>query len=182
MRYVKLPMNNRNEFLNAMKPYGNLYGPVKISDSSYDFREISDVHTIDLDYTRTILPPRKYFFPPKEDLFTFDKEDCRLIDAYVDEGSFVLFGVHSCDIIGLRILDSRFIDDRPDPYYLKRRENGIIIGIDCEPDEYCFCNLRDADFAERGFDLFLHEIDGGYLIRVGSKRAQDHRRQHRTFH
>jgi len=171
LRYVKLPFDKRKEFLSALKSYGNLYAPVSISEHSYDFEQIDSVSEIRFDYNRTVLPPRKYFFPPNETMFTFNKKDCRLIDAYKDEGAFVIFGMHACDIIGLRVLDSRFIDDQPDTYYKKRRENGIIIGIDCVPDEFCFCNIRDADFADRGFDLFLHDLDEAYLIRVGSVKG-----------
>jgi len=168
LRYVKLPFDKKREFLNALKSYGNLYAPMSISEKAFDFKEIDSVSEIRFDYTRTVLPPRKYFFPPNETMFNFDKKDCRLRDAFEDPGPFVIFGMHACDIIGLRILDTKFLDDQPDTYYKRRRSKGIIIGIDCLPDEFCFCNIRDADFADRGFDLFLHELDDGFLIRVGS--------------
>jgi len=168
MRYLKLLFEKKMEFLEALKAYGTLYAPVRISEKSFDYKPVDRVEDIQFRYNRTVLPPRKYFFPPEESMFRFDKKDCRLTETYEDSGPFVIFGMHACDIIGLRILDSRFIDDQPDPYYKRRRENGIVIGLDCEPDEYCFCNVRDADFADTGFDLFLHELDDGFLIRVGS--------------
>ncbi len=168
MRYVKLPFEKRKEFLSALKNYGSLYAPVSISENNFDFKPVENVDEIRFDYNRTVLPPKKYFLYPNETMFTFDKKDCKLLEVYEDPGSFVIFGMHPCDIIGLRILDSRFIDDQPDTYYKRRRAKGIIIGIDCIPDKFCFCNIRDADFADRGFDLFLHELDDGFLIRVGS--------------
>ena len=42
-----------------------------------------------------------------------------------------------------------------DTYYQKRRKNIAIIGIDCTPDEHCFCRSMRADFVDRGFDLFF---------------------------
>jgi sulfhydrogenase subunit beta (sulfur reductase) len=104
-------------------------------------------------------------------MFEFNSEAMEMYEVYEDEGPIVLFGVHSCDIVGLRIMDSRFIDEEPDPYYTRRRNNGIIIGISCLPDEYCFCNVRRTEFVDRGFDLFLHEVSDGYVIRVGSVKG-----------
>lgn len=169
MRYVKILRENVDEFLKRInEDYGKLYAPVQISDKFYDFREINDIESIVFDYNRTIMPPRKYFYPPKERLFYYDREQVEMYDAYDEPAPFILFGVHACDIVGLRIMDSRFIDDEPDPYYQKRRKKGIIIGISCLPDEYCFCNVRRAEFVDTGFDLFFHEVSDGYVVRVGS--------------
>jgi len=171
MRYVKIQKEQIYEFLERLKAYGSLYAPKKISEKSYDFRSVEDVQEVVFDYHRTILPPRKFFYPTKETLFTFDNEAVEMYEAYEDSGPIVLFGVHACDIVGLRIMDANFIDDEPDPYYQKRRENGIIIGISCLPDEYCFCNVRRAEFVDKGFDLFLSEVSDGYLVRVGSVKG-----------
>lgn len=169
MRYVKIRRENVKSFLECLKSYGEFYGPIKISENFYDFRKVDDVNLVEFKYDRTISPPRKYFHPPQEKMFYFDKQKVELRDILPDENKrLVLFGLHACDIVGLRIMDSRFIDDQPDPYYCKRRENGIIIGISCLPDEYCFCNVRRLDFVDIGFDLFLHEIPDGYIVRVGS--------------
>ncbi len=167
MRYVKIPKQNIPAFLEYLKEYGNLYAPVRISEKFFDFREIDDVSLVAFSYNRTVQPPRKYFYPPEEVLFTFDREEVVLKDAYQDQGPFVIFGVHAYDILGLRIMHTRFIDDQPDPYYSRRKKNAIIIGMSFEPDEHCFSNLREADFVDAGFDLFLHELPDGYLIRVG---------------
>lgn len=177
MRYVKLKKDKVFEFLEYLKDFGILHAPIKISEKSYDFKEIDDVKQIEFDYNRTIMPLRKFFFPPKETMFYFNKDKQELYDACDDDSSeiacaeketFVLFGVHSCDIVGVRIMDSRFLDENPDPYYHKRRKRSIIVGLSCIPDEYCFCNVRGTDYVDTGFDLFLHDIDDGYLIRVGS--------------
>jgi sulfhydrogenase subunit beta (sulfur reductase) len=132
---------------------------------------VSDVKDVVFDYNRTLLPPRQFFYPPEEKMFDFDREAMEMYEHFEDKGPFVLFGVHACDIVGLRITDTNFIDDEPDPYYQRRRENGIIIGISCLPDEYCFCNVRRADFVDKGFDLFLSEVPDGYVIRVGSVKG-----------
>lgn len=171
MRYVKIKNEHINEFLERLKAYGSLYAPKKISEKFYDFRSVEDVQDVVFEYNRTILPPRKFFYPTKETLFTYDKDAVEMYEAYEDSGPIVLFGVHACDIVGLRIMDANFIDEEPDPYYQKRRENGIIIGISCLPDEFCFCNVRRAEFVDKGFDLYLSEVSDGYVIRVGSVKG-----------
>ncbi|NHJ85259.1 MAG: hydrogenase [Asgard group archaeon] len=171
MRYVKLKKERIYEFLERLKEYGALFGPKKVSNKGIDFREITEVEEVVFDYQRTLLPPRRFFYPPKEIIFEFDKEKVEMYEVYEDKGPIVLFGVHACDIVGLRIMDANFIDEDPDPYYQRRRQNGIIIGLSCLPDEYCFCNVRRSEFVDKGFDLFLSEVEDGYVIRVGSVKG-----------
>lgn len=168
MRYVKLPKERIYEFIEILKKYGTLYAPKKISEKFFDFRKIDNVQDVVFDYHRTIQPPKRFFYPPKETLFHFDKEAVEMYEAFEEEGPKVIFGMHACDIIGLRIMDSVFIDNEPDPYYQRRRKDGIIIGLSCFPDEYCFCNVRRTEFVDKGFDLFLSEVSDGFVIRVGS--------------
>lgn len=171
MRYVKLDKEKIFDFIEGLKAWGKLFAPKKVSDKSVDFCPVIDVNEVVFDYHRTLMPPKKYFYHTKERLFTYDKNEVEMYEAFEDKGPIVLFGVHACDIVGLRIMDSIFIDDEPDPYYQRRRENGIIIGISCLPDEYCFCNVRRAEFVDKGFDLFLSEVPDGFVIRVGSVKG-----------
>jgi len=168
MRYVKLPKENTYEFLERLKDWGRLYAPVKISEKFYDFREVEDVRNVEFHYNRTIMPPKKFFFLPREKMFEFSISKAEYRETIENVEPFVLFGLHACDIHGLKIMDTIYLDEFPDKYYKVRREKGIIIGISCMPDEYCFCNLRETDFADDGFDLFLHELPDGWLIRVGT--------------
>ncbi len=85
----------------------------------------------------------------------------------------ILFGVHACDIYALNILDQVFSGKYDDPYYQARRKNVAIIGIDCWPDEHCFCRSMRADFVDKGFDLFLGELGDHYLTFVGTALGDD---------
>ncbi len=168
LRYVKISKANTYKFLDCLKTKGTLYAPTRISERFYDFCEVDDVKDVEFHYDRTIRPPRRFFYPAKETMFTFDTTEVQLYENVPKDTKTILFGVHSCDIVGLRIVDSEFIDENPDPYYKKRRENGIIIGLSCLPDEYCFCNVRRVDLVDAGFDLFFHELPDGFLVRVGT--------------
>jgi len=168
LRYVKISKQNTYEFLERLKKIGTLYAPHKISEKFYDFCEVDDVKDVEFDYQRTIRPPRRFFYPEREVLFTFDTHKVELYENLPSAEKQILFGVHSCDIVALRTMDSKFLDDQPDPYYKVRRDNGIVIGISCLPDDYCFCNVRRVEFVDTGFDLFFHELPDGYLVRVGT--------------
>lgn len=173
MQILKLNKKNLFEFILSLNKFGELHAPVKKGDKQFVFSRISDLSSIELEYTRTILPPKKYFHPPNDTLFEFSqKEGYKLLTEELEK-KFVLFGVHSCDIYAIKILDlifsGEFIDDR----YFTRRKNTAIIGLDCTPDDKCFCNSMNADFVEDGFDLFLSDIGDSYLVRVGTGRGDD---------
>ncbi|MCD6372769.1 MAG: 4Fe-4S dicluster domain-containing protein [Thermococcus sp.] len=169
MRYVKLPSENFGEFFNFLQRLGPTYGPVK-EGKTHHFREVKGVSEMDLNYTRTMLPPKKFFVRPRERLFRLENGWWKEEDG---ERPFVLFGVHACDIHGLKILDKVYLSDPVDPYYSKRRQNAFIVGISCMPDEYCFCKSLGTHFAMDGFDLFLHELPDGWLVRIGSVRGHE---------
>ncbi|AFK22707.1 NAD(P)-dependent hydrogenase/sulfhydrogenase 2 subunit beta [Pyrococcus sp. ST04] len=169
MRYVKLSSENFSEFFESLKEIGKIYGPVK-HNSTYTFEHVDNVKDLALKYRRTILPPKKFFVKPRDQLFRLKQNTWEEVK---DVEKFVLFGVHSCDIHGLKILDRVYLQDPIDPYYKARRDNAFIVGISCMPDEYCFCKSLGTDFAMDGFDLFLHELPDGWLVRVGSIKGHE---------
>jgi len=170
--YKILENENLHSFFESLRKIGKVYGPVKIGESTYDFREVESLSEIDLTYTRTMIPPKKFFIKPKETIFNFDEEKLEFKEPSIRE-TIVLLGVHPCDINALKILDSIYMDETPDKYYIQRRESSFIIGVSCTPDEYCFCKSVGTSYAQDGFDLFLHEISRGYLIRIGSEKGYE---------
>jgi len=90
----------------------------------------------------------------------------------------VIFGMHPCDIHAVRILDDCLFEGEADSAYRAKRQATVLIGVDCEPDEFCFCTSLDADRVSSGFDLFLHRQGTGYLVQVGSQRGAQLLRRH----
>ncbi len=168
MRYLKTTKENCFKFLEKLQELGTLYAPQSISEKFFDFLPVEDPRNVVFDYNRTIRPPRRFFFPERESMFTYDSEQVALTEIPLKEEKIIIFGVHPCDIVGLRIVDSEFIDSQPDAYYVRRRKKGIIIGLSCLPDQHCFCNVRRLEFVDAGFDLFFHEIPDGFVVRVGT--------------
>lgn len=172
MKILKLPKEKLDFFASVLQQFGEVHAPVK-RGSSYAFKRLNRWSEACLDYNRTILPPRKYFLPQEEALFTYLDGRGYVPCAAGLEERIVLIGVHACDIYAIKILDQVFSGVYPDPYFQTRRKSVAIIGIDCKPDEHCFCRAMRADFVESGFDLFLHDIGDYYLTFVGTALGDD---------
>jgi sulfhydrogenase subunit beta (sulfur reductase) len=172
MKTLKLPKSQLDFFASVLQQFGEVHAPVE-TPGGFAFRPLERWSDARLDYNRTVLPPKKYFLPPRERLFNFSPARGYTVAAEGLDKKIVLFGVHACDIYAFNILDQVFGGAYPDPYYRTRRRNIAVIGIDCTPDEYCFCRSMRADFVDRGFDLFFHDIGEHYLTFVGSALGDD---------
>ena len=172
MKTLKLPKARLDFFAAVLNRFGEVHAPVP-KGNSVVFQRLDRWSDAQLKYTRTLLPPKKYFLPPRETMFRFSAA------GYTPESEdlnkkIVLFGVHACDVRGLNILDEVFLNSSyPDPYYRNRRSNVAVIGIDCIPDKHCFCRSMRADFVEKGFDLFFYDIGDDYLVLVGTALGDD---------
>lgn len=169
--YLKIVKEDLPKLFGALRRFGEIHGPVRMG-RFYAFREVSSVDEMSLDYTRTMIPPKKYFTRPRERILRVSRERGYEL---VGEGPrrLVLFGLHACDINAIKITDSIYIDEYPDPYYSERRRNALLVGVSCLPDEECFCRSMGTDYAHDGFDLFLHEVGDSYLIRVATGRGEE---------
>jgi sulfhydrogenase subunit beta (sulfur reductase) len=172
VKVLKLPKEKLDLFAAVAQQFGEVHAPVK-QNGKYAFKRLNRWSDACLDYDRTILPPKKYFLPPEETLFQY-----RAGKGYVPytkglDQRIILFGVHACDVYSLNILDQVFEGKYPDPYYKTRRRNTVIIGVDCIPDERCFCRSMRADFVDRGFDLFFYDLGDYYFTLVGTALGDD---------
>lgn len=84
--------------------------------------------------------PKAFLFPEQESLYKFDGESFKTILPKVQ--AIVLFGIQACDLTAIAYQDQFF---KEDPYYQKRREHVLLVGIDCEaPCKGGFCAEVDA--------------------------------------
>jgi len=130
------------------------------------FDEITSIEDLHLDYISTVLPPKKFFLPPKETLFIFDILNGKFTtkEIKVDEKSLIL-GIHPCDVHALLKLDKFFSGDFDDLYYQNRRKNTVIVALNCvEPSEYSFCySMGTGPFLNEGYDILLTDTGTYYL-------------------
>ncbi|MCX6355836.1 MAG: 4Fe-4S dicluster domain-containing protein [Candidatus Aureabacteria bacterium] len=85
----------------------------------------------------------------------------------------IVVGAKACDLNGLAVLDFAFGGDVSDPFYMKNRQELLIISSDCtEYKDVCFCTLVGGKpHPERGYDLNLSPVKGGYVVHAGSARG-----------
>jgi sulfhydrogenase subunit beta (sulfur reductase) len=172
MKTLKLPKDQLEVFAEVLQQFGEVHAPVR-QNGGFAFRPLERWSEVRLDYHRTILPPKKFFLPPRETLFRFEPGKGYLPTSEDLDRRLVLFGVHACDVYAINILDEVFGGRFPDPYFQARRKNTAIIGIDCTPDEHCFCHSMRADFVDHGFDLFFHDLGEHYFTLVGTALGDD---------
>jgi len=142
-------------------------GPVA-KGTSHVFAVIDDPAQLSLEYDTTLLPPKKYFVPPAEELMRFRSSDGEVTaDGEADEPR-VIFGLHPCDVNALMLMDNVFMGEFEDPYYKRRRENTLLVGVSCEPTDTCFCNAWGTEEVHWGFDIFLTDLGDRYFVSVHS--------------
>ena len=66
MKIVTLPKENFTEFIEHLRAFGEIHAPTKKGEKSVVFAPVSDLSEIELNYTRTILPLKKYFLTHRQ--------------------------------------------------------------------------------------------------------------------
>lgn len=146
----------------------------QVHQSSWAFLPThGDYSHVDLNYTTSILPAKKVLIPQKELLFSFDTERFQCNPSF-DSSPKILFGVHTCDLHAIALLDRVFQTGYPDQHYLNRRQNLIIISIEClQPcSEYAFCRDMNTLIPRDQFDLHLTDLGDTYLVEIGSPSGE----------
>jgi ferredoxin len=160
----------------AMAPFvTNMMGDYRVvgplaKGIKFAFGEIEDPADLRLDYDTSILPPKKYLQPQVERMMTFTRTGKPVVETALEAPPTVILGVHTCDLHGLKVLDEAFGQGYPDAYYLERRKNTLLVGIEClEPcDEKSFCKSMDTLTVFDGYDLHLTDMGDAYAVSVGS--------------
>jgi len=171
MRIVKLKKENLFPFLEAISEGAELWAPVKKTENRHAFQVIQNFSQIDLDYTRTIISPRKIFLPPSFNMFKATGKQYEPDFSHVKKK--IIFGMHPCDISAVLIMDQFYKHHFDDPYYLYARDKTLILGHSCWPDEHCLCKSAGTDIVEEGYDLFFSELEEEYLVWIGSSKGDD---------
>ncbi len=157
----------------ALASSRRMIGVVK-QEGKYVFQEVSDYREISLDYDTTLLPPTRFLFPARETLLDLKLGAEPAANAVIDEEERILFGVHPYDIRAIELLDEVFMGAQPDPNYIARRNNTVVIGVEClRPSPTAFAPSMDSDVVESGFDLMLCPINGDYAVTVGTERGSE---------
>lgn len=175
MNAYVIEKNSLNILLDKFLEKYKVFGPTKPGADS-TFNEIHSIEQLHLDYISTVLPPKKFFHPPKETLLTFNiKNEKFSSEEITRDDKILLLGVHPCDVNAILKLDKFFSGDFKDPYYLSRRKNTVIVALNCvEPSENCFCSsMGTGPYLKEGYDILLTDIGTKYLVEIGSKTGKN---------
>ena len=174
---MSLTILEKKDFPNFVRRLMTLYrvgGPAR-ENGGYAFKIIDDPDDLELDYPTTILPPKKFLLPPRETLFEFDNAGDGRVRPARAEPRTVVFGVHTCDLHAIQLLDRVFATGHTDPNYLNRRKQTLMISIEClKPcDEHSFCKSMGTLTADEGYDLHLTDLGDAYAVDVGTQTGKN---------
>jgi sulfhydrogenase subunit beta (sulfur reductase) len=178
MLFRTLPKDEFRSLVDTLLRTYEVIAPKRVRMSAegkpiHQYLPVDSFDEIDLGYETTGYSAKTYFLPFRETLSTFRFEDGDWSQeiGYRSEPR-VLLGLHACDINALLKLDkvlARAVF--PSPYYISRRKNALIVGIDHTPCEGGFCYAMGTDTVTHGFDLFLTDLGDRYFAAVNSDRG-----------
>ena len=146
---------------------------VKAKEDRFVFGPLESASELRLNYDVTLLPPKKYLQPPRDTLVRFKLHTSPVAEPCVEPSQpTVIIGVHPYDMIAINQLDRLMSETNPDPNYLTRRSSLAIIGVDPKrASERAFWGAMGCSVVNEGFDLWLSEIRGTYVVEIGSEKG-----------
>lgn len=159
-----------SSFIDKLTESENLFGPIA-KKNKFIFGKVEKPKELRLDYDITLLPPKKFFFPPAQKLIEFDGEKYR---DCIEPQKMVLLGVHFYDIKSLDMTDFFFSEGQPDNNYLANRNAATIIGSSIQNiSERAFWGSIGREVQAKGHDGFLTKLaDQGYVFDVRSHKGE----------
>jgi ferredoxin len=121
---------------------------------------------------------KNFLFPPRETLLESVRTNgtWEIKAPEINPTPLAVIGVRSCDLHALAIQDKVFLGGPfVDPAYAARREKLFLVAVNCRrASATCFCHsMNTGPEAKGGFDLALTELDGQFVIEVGSERGAE---------
>lgn len=161
-------------FVGALMAKSPVMAPVRRGRVSHAFEWLADPREVHLEYVRTVLPPKRATLPYQERLLQIQRDPQEHVAPVLEHDPFVLLGIHACDLFAVHELDWAYLERHGnwDAHYQARRDAATIIGVECLPDEYCFCTSLGLEKTRQGADLFLTPVAAGYVVEVLTERGK----------
>ena len=169
MKYIST--DNFKLLLENLKKDYEVYAPVKKDKQRFYKRYTQFSDDIVIGEVRAFEPLKAFFSRAREIV----AEDFKADIPHSGDKPFAIVGVKACDLKGFKIQDFVFKDhDYQDPFYIKAREENLIISADCTSAvDTCFClALGLQPYPKEDFDINLSCVKGGFVVEIGSKKGQ----------
>lgn len=161
---LSIQTKDLKHFLGEIIEKWPVYGPTEDKQavsSRFRFAKLERAKDYVMHYGPTVIPPKKYLFPAREDIFAF--EGGEILPPSNKE--FVVFGVSKKDGEGLFCLDQVFAGPVPDEHYAAKRANMRLVIVDALPPSNninCDLYLQIAD--EKHLEAYSYTEFGEALI------------------
>jgi len=139
----------------------------------YIFDQLHSAEELCLDYDVTLLPPKKYFQPPKETLLKFVPFKAGSYAAVNVCEPLTIVGIHYYDLAGIYLMDKAFSQDEQDEHYIQKRKNSLLIGL--YPTRHYknrFARSVTRDQYRKVADLMLTRIGDNYVVEVLTEKGK----------
>jgi sulfhydrogenase subunit beta (sulfur reductase) len=164
--------SNLVQFFNWLEKRGDLFVATRDEEGNVGVKPYGDTGDFTYPGVRAFQPLKPLFFSALEEVAEYPSTESTIAESK----PFTIIGAAGCDLRAIEALDKVFLEgDFKDPFYEERRSKSLIIGFDCtDPLETCFCTLVGVNpYGEKGFDLNLTKIEGGYVVEVGSDKGKE---------
>ena len=171
MSFKAIPKSALPDWIARLTTTHRVVGP-KPLHGQHIFGQVSSAEEINLDYPTTVVPPKKYLLPQREELLRF-KTDGSLPELVEDAEPTVVLGVHTCDLHAIQLLDRVFSTGFADQAYRAHRDQTILVSIECLKPcmPQSFCKSMNTLSVTEGFDLHLTDLGEEYVVDVGTERG-----------
>jgi sulfhydrogenase subunit beta (sulfur reductase) len=172
---VIIPKGSFFQWIDSLRSEYRVFGPIRDKDQAV-FKEIASAKDLFMEYPTTMLSPGKMLiYKPREDLLKFRIKNSISIEPVSPKiEKQVIVGIHPCDTNAILYLDMHFSHAFPDHYSRARRDNTLLIALNCmHVQEDCFCSSVGAGpylKAESGYDMLLTDFGEDYLVEIKSAR------------
>lgn len=176
MKDYLISRENLHSWLTLLAKDSPLIAPVEEEKGVILFKPVSSSQDITFNYILSTVPPKEWFFPSTEELFSFStaNDHIELREPQLPKET-VIFGLRPCDVKGITVLDPVFGGTYPDPYYLQRRKASTIIALSCtKVGRYCFCTSMGGNpVLAEGADVLLTEMGEAFAVKVLTPRGEE---------
>jgi sulfhydrogenase subunit beta (sulfur reductase) len=167
MEYFSIKKEQWDKTLGQLLLSHTIFAPIN-DEFGQDYELIKPASIAGISYNRPkpATPLKSFFLPVKENVTS----------ARVPEKPRIIMSIPNCDIEGLSLLDSIYLDgDFNDVFYKERRDNTLLISSDCfGKQDNCHCLAYGIKpYASRIADLAIIHRDGKIMLRVITGKGED---------
>ncbi len=171
MSFKIMPKSKLPEWVDWLRTQFRVVGP-KALHGQFVFDEIEDAAELVLDYPTSVLPPKKFVLPTREELFQFNTQTVET-EPTIEAPPTVVMGVHTCDMHAFQLLDRVHQTAYTDQHYKARRDNTYLVSVECLKPcmEHSFCKSMGTLTTPENYDVHLTDMGDVYAVDIGSEKG-----------